>query len=124
MVRGYNYFFFHITGAKKEGAWGAIKGFSKGIVGVVLRPTAGILDLTSATFNAVQKYVLIMHHSHNCMCSAFIHNKRRGHATHNVYNYTVRHIVNESAGYAIVSQPPTRNGVKHKASLEYKVHVQ
>ena len=44
-----------ISGAKKEGAWGAIKGVGKGVFGVIFRPTAGLLDVASATFNAVQK---------------------------------------------------------------------
>ena len=45
----------HHAGAKKEGLWGLVKGTGKGVLGLVLRPTGGLIDLTSATFNAVQK---------------------------------------------------------------------
>ena len=44
-------------GAKKEGIWGLVKGTGKGVLGLVLRPTGGLIDLTSATFNAVQRCV-------------------------------------------------------------------
>lgn len=43
------------AGAKKEGLWGLVKGTGKGFVGLVLRPTGGLIDLTSATLTAVQK---------------------------------------------------------------------
>ena len=35
--------------------WGFVKGTGKGVLGLVLRPTGGLIDLTSASFNAVQK---------------------------------------------------------------------
>jgi vacuolar protein sorting-associated protein 13A/C len=44
-----------IKGAKKEGLLGLVKGAGKGVLGLVLRPTGGLIDLTSATFNAVQR---------------------------------------------------------------------
>ena len=43
------------AGAKKEGLLGLLKGTGKGVLGLVLRPTGGLIDLTSATFAAVQK---------------------------------------------------------------------
>lgn len=46
-------------GAKKEGLWGLVKGTGRGMLGLVLRPTGGIIDLTSATFNAVQRCALL-----------------------------------------------------------------
>ena len=48
---------FTYIGAKREGIWGLVKGTGKGMLGLVLRPTGGIIDLTSATFNAVQRCV-------------------------------------------------------------------
>ena len=39
----------------KEGLFGFIKGTSKGVLGLVFRPTGGIIDFTSATLLAVQK---------------------------------------------------------------------
>ena len=35
--------------------WGFVKGTGKGVLGLVLRPTGGLIDLTSASLNAVQK---------------------------------------------------------------------
>jgi len=32
-----------------------LKGTGKGVIGLVVRPTAGIFDLASATLNTVQK---------------------------------------------------------------------
>ena len=42
-------------GAKNEGVEGFFKGLGKGAVGLVARPTAGIVDFTSGTFDAVKK---------------------------------------------------------------------
>ena len=38
---------------------GLLKGTGKGVLGLVLRPTGGLIDLTSATFNAVQRYIYV-----------------------------------------------------------------
>ena len=38
---------------------GFFKGTSKGVLGLVLRPTGGIIDLTTATLTAVQRYSLL-----------------------------------------------------------------
>jgi len=35
--------------------WEFVKGTGKGVLGLVLRPTGGLIDLTSATLTAVQK---------------------------------------------------------------------
>lgn len=43
-------------GAKKEGAAGFFKGIGKGLVGVVARPTGGIVDMASSTFQGIQRY--------------------------------------------------------------------
>ncbi|XP_062417922.1 intermembrane lipid transfer protein VPS13C isoform X2 [Pungitius pungitius] len=42
-------------GAKKEGAAGFFKGIGKGLVGVVARPTGGIVDMASSTFQGIQR---------------------------------------------------------------------
>lgn len=46
------------VGAKKEGAAGFFKGIGKGLVGVVARPTGGIVDMASSTFQGIQRYLL------------------------------------------------------------------
>lgn len=43
------------AGAKKEGAAGFFKGIGKGLVGVVARPTGGIVDMASSTFQGIQR---------------------------------------------------------------------
>lgn len=58
------------AGAQKEGAAGFFKGFGKGLVGAVARPTGGIIDMASSTFQGIKRYVdlvcasgeLLMHH--------------------------------------------------------------
>ena len=44
-----------VKGAQKEGFLGFLRGTGKGVLGLVLRPTGGLIDLTSATLFAVQK---------------------------------------------------------------------
>lgn len=46
---------YHVSGAKKEGAAGFFKGIGKGLVGVVARPTGGIVDMASSTFQGIQR---------------------------------------------------------------------
>ena len=43
------------SGAMKEGAAGFFKGIGKGLVGVVARPTGGIVDMASTTFQGIQR---------------------------------------------------------------------
>ena len=43
------------AGAMKEGAAGFFKGIGKGLVGVVARPTGGIVDMASSTFQGIQR---------------------------------------------------------------------
>lgn len=47
--------FHSCAGAKKEGATGFFKGIGKGLVGVVARPTGGIVDMASSTFQGIQR---------------------------------------------------------------------
>lgn len=44
-----------ISGAKSEGVEGFFKGLGKGAVGLVARPTAGIVDFASGSFDAVKR---------------------------------------------------------------------
>uniref|UniRef100_A0A8C4PJ18 Vacuolar protein sorting 13 homolog C n=1 Tax=Equus asinus asinus TaxID=83772 RepID=A0A8C4PJ18_EQUAS len=44
-----------VEGAKKEGAAGFFKGIGKGLVGAVARPTGGIIDMASSTFQGIQR---------------------------------------------------------------------
>uniref|UniRef100_A0A671VK31 Vacuolar protein sorting 13 homolog A n=1 Tax=Sparus aurata TaxID=8175 RepID=A0A671VK31_SPAAU len=45
-----------IKGAQKEGAAGFFKGVGKGLVGAVARPTGGIIDMASSTFQGIKRY--------------------------------------------------------------------
>ncbi len=42
-------------GAKADGVEGFFKGLGKGAIGLVVRPTAGVIDFTSGSFDAVKK---------------------------------------------------------------------
>ncbi|XP_015115234.1 vacuolar protein sorting-associated protein 13 isoform X2 [Diachasma alloeum] len=44
-----------LSGAKEEGVEGFFKGFGKGVVGLVTRPTAGVIDFASGSFGAVRR---------------------------------------------------------------------
>ncbi|KAM6944423.1 intermembrane lipid transfer protein VPS13A isoform 1-T1 [Lycodopsis pacificus] len=44
-----------IKGAQKEGAAGFFKGIGKGLVGAVARPTGGIIDMASSTFQGIKR---------------------------------------------------------------------
>ncbi|XP_033213445.1 vacuolar protein sorting-associated protein 13 isoform X2 [Belonocnema kinseyi] len=44
-----------ISGAREEGVEGFFKGFGKGMVGLVTRPTAGVVDFASGSFGAVRR---------------------------------------------------------------------
>ncbi|XP_075787852.1 intermembrane lipid transfer protein VPS13A isoform X3 [Pelodiscus sinensis] len=44
-----------IRGAQKEGAAGFFKGVGKGLVGAVARPTGGIIDMASSTFQGIKR---------------------------------------------------------------------
>lgn len=48
-----------ISGAKEEGVEGFFKGFGKGVVGLVTRPTAGVIDFASGSLGAVRRYNLL-----------------------------------------------------------------
>lgn len=43
------------AGLQKEGAVGLLKGTGKGLVGLVVRPTGGLVDLASGTLDFVTR---------------------------------------------------------------------
>lgn len=47
------------AGAQKEGAAGFFKGVGKGLVGAVTRPTGGIIDMASSTFQGIKRCVCV-----------------------------------------------------------------
>lgn len=44
-----------ISGAKEQGIGGFVKGLGKGTIGLVTRPTAGIVDFAHGTFDSVKR---------------------------------------------------------------------
>ena len=44
-----------VEGASKEGEGGFFKGVGKGVAGLVTRPTGGIIDFASGTFDSVKR---------------------------------------------------------------------
>ena len=44
-----------LTGVKQEGAVGLLKGTGKGLVGLLVRPAGGLIDLTSGTLAFVTR---------------------------------------------------------------------
>jgi len=44
------------SGAKQEGVLGLAKGMGKGVVGLVMRPTGGLIDLASGSLDTVRRY--------------------------------------------------------------------
>jgi vacuolar protein sorting-associated protein 13A/C len=44
-----------ISGAKQGGATGFVKGLGKGFVGLVTRPTGGIVDFASTSMDLVKR---------------------------------------------------------------------
>ena len=53
MFSSFSYYF--LIGAQKEGAAGFFKGVGKGLVGAVARPTGGIIDMASSTFQGIKR---------------------------------------------------------------------
>ncbi|CAF4006084.1 unnamed protein product, partial [Rotaria sordida] len=44
-----------VTGAKKRGTRGFVKGLGKGFLGLVARPTSGVADFTSTSFDVIKR---------------------------------------------------------------------
>ena len=47
-----------VRGAQERGFEGFFKGIGKGAVGLFTRPTAGVVDFASGSFDAVKKWVI------------------------------------------------------------------
>jgi len=45
------------AGLQKEGAVGLLKGTGRGLVGLLVRPTGGLVDLASGTLDFVTRFV-------------------------------------------------------------------
>lgn len=60
------------SGAKEEGVEGFFKGFGKGMVGLVTRPTAGVVDFASGTFSSVKRYSYLLYFLFIYVVSQFI----------------------------------------------------
>lgn len=45
----------NLAGAQKKGVAGFFKGVGKGLVGAVARPTGGIIDMASSTFQGIKR---------------------------------------------------------------------
>ncbi len=48
---------FNFLGLQKDGAVGLLKGTGRGLVGLIVRPTGGLVDLASGTLSFVTRYV-------------------------------------------------------------------
>jgi vacuolar protein sorting-associated protein 13A/C len=48
------------SGAKEEGVGGFFKGLGKGAVGLIARPTAGVVDFASGSLDAVKRCVVLV----------------------------------------------------------------
>jgi len=44
-----------VSGAREQGVEGFFKGLGKGAIGLVARPTAGVVDFASGSFEAVKR---------------------------------------------------------------------
>ena len=49
-----------LPGAQKEGVAGFFKGTGKGLVGLIVRPTGGLIDLTSGTLDFVTRWEIFL----------------------------------------------------------------
>ena len=55
VIEGFVTIFVHIAGLQKEGAVGLLKGTGRGLVGLLVRPTGGLVDLASGTLDFVTR---------------------------------------------------------------------
>lgn len=54
-VKIFTFYPIYFLGAQKEGAAGFFKGVGKGLVGAITRPTGGIIDMASSTFQGIKR---------------------------------------------------------------------
>ncbi len=62
-----------ITGAKEEGMGGFFKGVGKGMVGLVARPTGGLVDFASGTFDSVKRATEVTEATMRVRPARFLH---------------------------------------------------
>ncbi|XP_023292594.2 vacuolar protein sorting-associated protein 13 [Lucilia cuprina] len=62
-----------ISGAKEEGVEGFFKGLGKGTIGLVTRPTAGIVDFAHGTFDSVKRATELQSETRRLRPPRFIH---------------------------------------------------
>lgn len=62
-----------ISGAKADGVEGFFKGLGKGAVGLVARPTAGVIDFASGTFDSVKRATEMSDEAMKLRASRFMH---------------------------------------------------
>lgn len=62
-----------IDGAKSDGVEGFFKGLGKGAVGLVARPTAGIVDFASGTFESVKRAAEMSEDVNHLRPARFLH---------------------------------------------------
>ena len=55
VIEGFVTIFVHVAGLQKEGAVGLLKGTGRGLVGLLVRPTGGLVDLASGTLDFVTR---------------------------------------------------------------------
>ena len=61
-----------IEGAREEGVGGFFKGVGKGVVGLVARPTGGVIDFASGTFDSVKRVTEITEEVHRVRPARFL----------------------------------------------------
>ena len=47
-----------LTGARSEGVEGFFKGIGKGLLGLLTRPTGGVIDMVSFTLDGIRRYII------------------------------------------------------------------
>ena len=52
------YYFYHI-GARRSGFQGFFKGIGKGLIGLLVKPTGGVIDLVTSSLDGVRRYIYI-----------------------------------------------------------------
>ena len=62
-----------ISGAKEEGVEGFFKGLGKGTIGLVTRPTAGIVDFAHGTFDSVKRATELQDETRRLRPPRYIH---------------------------------------------------
>lgn len=62
-----------VAGARDEGVEGFFKGLGKGAIGLVARPTAGVVDFASGSFEAVKRATVGIDDARRLRPTRFLH---------------------------------------------------